>query len=141
MSAPPHGIFPITQDNVRAAFAKAFAPCLQEMGFCDFEVREGFCALHLPSSEQVTMLYGSICGEAIMAGIDTAASIAVATRPHGVKATLYQHTHFLRPAVKDDLRIEAVVKRFGKGSAYVVCSVTFIGSGELVAHAVLEYAF
>jgi len=33
------------------------------------------------------------------------------------------------------------VKRFGKASAYIDCSVTFVGSGELVAHAVLEFAF
>jgi len=134
-------IFPFTQDNVADAFAIAFAPCVQEMGFCDFEVREGFCALRLPLSQKVTMLYGSICGQAIMAGIDSAASIAVATQPRGVKATIYQHTHFLRPAMKNDLRIEAQVKRFGKATAYVDCSVTFAGSGELVAHAVLEFAF
>jgi acyl-coenzyme A thioesterase PaaI-like protein len=50
-------------------------------------------------------------------------------------------THFLRPAANDDFLIEATVKRFGKTSAYIDCSVTFVGSGELVAHAVLEFAF
>ncbi len=76
-----------------------------------------------------------------MAGIDSAASIAVATQPRGVKATIYPHTHFLRPAANDDLRFEAQVKRFGKASAYVECSFTLAGSGDLVAHAVLEFAF
>jgi acyl-coenzyme A thioesterase PaaI-like protein len=87
------------------------------------------------------MVYGAVCGQAIMAGIDSAASIAVGTRPHGVKATIYPHTHFLRPAADDDLRIEAQVKRFGKATAHVECNVTFVGSCELAAHAVLEYAF
>lgn len=141
MTTPPEGFVPFTQDNVQASFQASFARCLQEMGFCDFEVRDGSCALRLPQSDQVTMLYDSICGQAIMAGIDTAASIAVATQPRGVKATIYQHTHFLRPAANDDLRIEAQVKRFGKATAYVECSVSFVGSGELVAHGVLEYAF
>lgn len=49
--------------------------------------------------------------------------------------------HFLRPAANDDFLIEATVKRFGKASAYIDCSVTFAGSGELVAHAVLEFAY
>lgn len=140
MNAPPEGLFPFTQDNLAAAFAAAFAPCVRDMGFCDFEVREGFCALRLPQCDKVTMVYGSICGQAIMTGIDTAASIAVGTQPRGVKATIYQHTHFLRPAAKDDLRIAAQVKRFGKATAYVECNVSFVGSGDLVAHAVLEYA-
>jgi acyl-coenzyme A thioesterase PaaI-like protein len=97
--------------------------------------------MRLPLSAKVTMIYGSICGQAIMAGIDSSASIAVAIRPHGVKATIYQHTHFLRPAVNDDLRFTAQVKRFGKATAYVDVAVTFLGSGELVAHGVLEFAF
>lgn len=141
MTTVPEGLFPFTQDNVAAAFATAFAPCVSAMGFCDFEVQDGFCAMRLPLNENVVMLYGAVCGQAIMAGIDSSASIAVATRPHGVKATIYQHTHFLRPAANDDLRFEAVVKRFGKASAYVDVAVTFVGSGELVAHGVLEFAF
>ena len=41
----------------------------------------------------------------------------------------------------DDFIVAATVKRFGKASAYVDCSVTFASSGELVAHSVLEFAF
>lgn len=76
-----------------------------------------------------------------MAAIDTAASMANATSPRLSKGTVYQHTHFLRPAANDDFLIEATVKRFGKASAYIDCSVSFVGSRELVAHAVLEFAF
>ena len=76
-----------------------------------------------------------------MAAIDTVASMAAMTGPRVGKGTVYQHTHFLRPAVNDDFIIAAQVKRFGKTSVYVDCSITFVGSGELVAHAVLEFAF
>jgi acyl-coenzyme A thioesterase PaaI-like protein len=76
-----------------------------------------------------------------MAAIDTVAAMAAATSPRVGKGTVYQHTHFVRPAANDDFLVAATVKRFGKASAYIDCSVTFVTSGELVAHAVLEFAF
>jgi len=41
----------------------------------------------------------------------------------------------------DVFRVAADVRRFGKSSAYVDCSVTIADFGDLVAHAVLEFAF
>lgn len=141
MTSPPDGLFPITQANVHAAFDWIFAPWIKEMGLTDIIVREGFCSMRLPLNDRLKFFSGAVCGQAQMAAIDTAASIAAATGPRLSKGTAYQHTHFLRPAANDDVRIEATVRRFGKASAYVDCSVTFAVSGELVAHAVLEFAF
>lgn len=76
-----------------------------------------------------------------MAAVDTIASLAVSTTERSTKGTVYQHTHFLRPARDEDLWIEANVLRFGKASAFVETRVTFVTSGELVAHATLEFAF
>lgn len=137
----PEGIFPVTQETAQAAFDWVFAPWIKEMGFCDFVVREGFFSMRLPLNDRLKFFSGAVCGQALMAAIDTAASMANATSPRISKGTVYQHTHFLRPAANDDFLIEATVKRFGKASAYIDCSVTFVGSGELVAHAVLEFAF
>lgn len=141
MTTPPDGLFPVTPETMHAAFDWVFAPWIKEMGFTDFEVREGFFAMRLPMNDKLQFFSGAVCGQAIMAAIDTAASIAVATTPRLGKGTVYQHTHFLRPATNDDFRIEANVKRFGRASAYVDVAVTFAGSGELVAHGVLEFAF
>jgi acyl-coenzyme A thioesterase PaaI-like protein len=138
---PPEGLFPLTQDSAQAVFDWVYAPWVKDLGLTDFVVREGFCAMRLPLGDHLTFFSGAVCGQALMAAIDTVASMAVATSPRLGKGTVYQHTHFLRPAVNDDFLIEATVKRFGKASAYVDCSVTFVGSGELVAHAVLEFAF
>lgn len=141
MTTLPEGIFPITQETAQAGFDWIFAPWIKEMGFCDFVVREGFFSMRLPLNDRLKFFSGAVCGQALMAAIDTAASMANATSPRMSKGTVYQHTHFLRPAANDDFLIEATVKRFGKASAYIDCSVTFVGSGELVAHAVLEFAF
>ncbi len=140
-TTPPDGLFPLTQDNAQALFDWVYAPWIKEMGLTDFVVREGFVSMRLPLNDRLKFFSGAVCGQALMAAIDTAASMAVATTPRLGKGTVYQHTHFLRPAANDDFLIAATVKRFGKSSAYVDCSVTFVGSGELVAHAVLEFAF
>ena len=140
-TTPPNGLFPLTQVTAHAAFDWVFAPWIKEMGLTDFVVREGFVSMRLPLNDRLKFFSGAICGQALMAAIDTVASMAVATGLRLGKGTIYQHTHFLRPAANDDFLIEAEVKRFGKASAYVDCSVTFVGSGELVAHAVLEFAF
>jgi len=140
MVTPPEGIFPVTQANVLDSFDWVFAPWIKEMGFTDFVVREGFCSMRLPMNDRLRFFSGSVCGQAQMAAIDTAASIATATARRS-KGTVYQHTHFLRPAADDDLVITAIVRRLGKANAYVDCSVTFATSGDLVAHAVLEFAF
>ena len=138
---PPAELFPITQDTAQAAFDWIFAPWIKDMGLTDCVVREGFCSMRLPMNPRLAFFSGAICGQALMAAIDTVASMAAATGPHVGKGTAYQHTHFLRPAAGDDFLIAATVKRFGKASAYVDCSVTFATSGELAAHAVLEFAF
>jgi acyl-coenzyme A thioesterase PaaI-like protein len=134
-------LFPLTQDTAEAAFDWVFAPWIKDMGLTDCVVREGFCSMRLPHSDQQSFFSGAVCGQALMAAVDTVASMAAATGPRLGKGTVYQHTHFIRPAAGDDFLIEARVKRFGKASAYVDCSATFVGSGELVAHAVLEFAF
>jgi acyl-coenzyme A thioesterase PaaI-like protein len=141
MTTPPEDLFPVRTETMHAVFDWVFAPWIKEMGFTDFEVREGFFAMRLPMNDKLKFFSGAVCGQAIMAAIDTAAAMAVATTPRLGKGTIYQHTHFLRPAANDDLRIEAVVKRFGKASAYVDVAVTFVGSGALAAHGVLEFAF
>jgi acyl-coenzyme A thioesterase PaaI-like protein len=140
-TTPPDGMFPVTQATAQAAFDWVYAPWIKEMGLTDFVVREGFCSMRLPLNDRLKFFSGAVCGQALMAAIDTVASMAAATSPRIGKGTVYQHTHFLRPATNDDFLIEANVRRFGKASAYVDCSVTFVDSGELVAHAVLEFAF
>ena len=139
--APPDGLIPATQDNAQAVFDWVYAPWIKDMGLTDFVVREGFVSMRLPLNDRLKFFSGAVCGQALMAAIDTVASMAAATGPRVGKGTVYQHTHFLRPAANDDFLISATVQRFGKASAYVDCSVTFMESGELVAHSVLEFAF
>lgn len=137
---PLSQLFPISQANIAEVFDRVYAPWVKQMGMTDFVLRPGYCSLRLPQDPNLQFSGGPICGQAIMAAIDTVAGLAVFT-DRAPRGTAYQHTHFLRPAAGEDLKFEAKVLRSGKSSAYIECSVTLIDSNRLAAHAVLEYAF
>lgn len=133
--------FPVTQETALDAYTVMFAPWVKQLGLCDFRVEGSKISARLPLDNALKFAAGAVCGQALMAAIDTVTSMAMMTSDRPTKGTIYQHTHFLRPARDDDFLVEANVLRFGKATAYAEARVTFATSGELVAHAVLEFAF
>ena len=107
----------------------------------EFKVSPGMVAALLPQNDALKFSSGAVCGQAIMAAIDSVASLAIGTTERISKGTVYQHTHFLRPAINDDFYVRAEVLRFGKASAFTETRVSFASTGKLVAHASLEFAF
>lgn len=138
MSTEP---FPITEANAPAAYDMMFAPWVKLLGLRDFAVSVGRVSARLPANDALNFRPGTMCGQALMSAIDTLAAMAMCTTERMTKGTVYQHTHFVRPAKGDDFIVEANVLRFGKASAFCETRVTLAGSGDLVAHAVLEFAF
>lgn len=134
-------LFPVTQETVLPAYDLIFAPWVKQLALCDFNVEGHRVSARLPEADALKFSAGAICGQAIMAAIDTVTALAMGTGDRATKGTIYQHTHFLRPAKGDDFIVEAEVLRFGKTSAYAEARITFATSGALVAHAVLEFAF
>jgi acyl-coenzyme A thioesterase PaaI-like protein len=132
---------PITTETVDAFYEWLFAPWVKALGLRDFVVSPGQVVAILPQSRQLQFASGAVCGQVIMSAVDTVASLAMATSDRTPKGTVYQHTHFLRPAMSDDMKVQANVLRFGKSSAFAETKVSFVTSGELVAHATLEFAF
>jgi acyl-coenzyme A thioesterase PaaI-like protein len=135
----PHPL-PVTNDTVQDAYDWMFAPWVKALGLRDFQVSPGRVSATLPQGEALQFVGGAVCGQAILAAVDTVAALAMTTSDRWTRGTVYQHTHFLRPAATHDMRVEANVLRFGKSSAFIEGKVTFIHSGELVAHATLEFA-
>lgn len=138
-ASPPS--LPVTNATVHAFYEWLFAPWVKELGLRDFEVSPGQVIATLPQNRKLQFASGAVCGQVIMSAVDTVASLAMSTGERPARGTVYQHTHFLRPAMAEDLRVQANVLRFGKASAFAEAKVTFLGSGELVAHASLEFAF
>jgi acyl-coenzyme A thioesterase PaaI-like protein len=132
---------PLTNATVEEFYEWLFAPWVKELGLRDFDVAPGRVVATLPQDRKLQFVSGAICGQVIMSAVDTVVSLAMATTERTSKGTIYQHTHFLRPAMTHDMHVEANVLRFGKASAFAEAKVTFANSGELVAHATLEFAF
>lgn len=130
----------VTSANVGEAYKQLFAPWVQELGLTDFEAGEGWVAARLPASKPLQFAGDVVCGQALMTAIDTVAALAMMTVDRPTKGTVYQHTHFLRPAIADFFRVEVKVLRFGKTTAFAEARVTN-PSGDLIAHASTEYAF
>ena len=112
----PPGL-PITNESVLQFYEWLFAPWVEELGLRDFDVSPGRAVATLPRSARLQFASGAVCGQVIMSAVDTVASLAMATTDRAPKGTVYQHTHFLRPAMSDDMRVEASVLRSGKASA------------------------
>jgi uncharacterized protein (TIGR00369 family) len=130
----------ITQDNAQAAHDELFAPWVRQLGLFDFEVHEGFVAATLPAKSELQFAGAIVCGQAIMSAIDTVASMAMMTTDRPTKGTVYQHTHFLRPATAESFRIEVKVLRFGKATAFAEARVTN-PAADLIVHSSAEFAF
>jgi acyl-coenzyme A thioesterase PaaI-like protein len=137
----PLHCLPVTDATVLELYEYVFAPWVKMLGLREFKVCPGIVSAMLPQNDALKLSSGAVCGQAIMAAIDSVASLSMATTGRITKGTVYQHTHFLRPAVNDDYHVRAEVLRFGKASAFTETRVSFASTGNLVAHASLEFAF
>lgn len=137
----PLHCLPVTDATVLELYEYVFAPWVKMLGLREFKVSPGIVSAMLPQDDALKFSSGAVCGQAIMAAIDSVASLSVVTTGRITKGTVYQHTHFLRPAVNDDYHVRAEVLRFGKASAFTETRVSFASTGKLVAHAILEFAF
>ena len=140
MTVPLHCL-PVTDATVLEFCECVFTPWVKILGLREFKVCPGIVSAMFPQSDALKFSSGAVCGQAIMAAIDSVASLSVGTTGRITKGTVYQHTHFLRPAVNDDYHVRAEVLRFGKTSAFTETRVSFASTGKLVAHASLEFAF
>jgi acyl-coenzyme A thioesterase PaaI-like protein len=137
----PLRCLPLTDATVVEFYEYVYAPWVKMLGLREFKVSPGIVSALLPQNDALKFSSGAVCGQAIMAAIDSVASLAIGTTERISKGTVYQHTHFLRPAVNDDFYVRAEVLRFGKASAFTETRVSFASTGKLVAHASLEFAF
>jgi len=131
----------VTDETVAGVYEFIFAPWVKALGLTDFRVSRGKASARLPQDGALQWANGAICGQALMAAIDTVVALAVSTHDRPSKGTASQSTQFLRPAFGDDLRIEANVLQFGSVLAYAEAHVTFVSSGKLVAHSTAEFVF
>lgn len=132
----------IDQGNVASRYEEIFADWVKDLGLTGLEVTPGRAVATLPQQRALRWAAGAVCGQAIMAAIDTVASLCACTSDRGSpRGTVSQNTQFIRPALDEDLRVEVNALNFGKTIGYFEARVTFLGSGKLVAHATLEFMY
>jgi acyl-coenzyme A thioesterase PaaI-like protein len=140
MTVPLHCL-PVIDATVLEFCEYVFTPWVKMLGLREFKVCPGIVSAMFPQNDALKLSNGAVCGQAIMAAIDSVSALSVGTTGRIIKGTVYQHTHFLRPAINDDYHVRAEVLRFGKTSAFTETRVSFASTGKLVAHASLEFAF
>ena len=106
----------VTNENVVDTYEYIFAPWVKAMGLTKLRASKGTAEALLPQNPALQWASGAICGQAVMAAIDTVVSLAMLTTERAPKGTASQNTQFLLPASGDDLRIEANVLKFGISS-------------------------
>lgn len=132
---------PVTNENIAAASDYLFAPWVKAMGLTDIKVSHGKASAVLPQNPDLQWANGAICGQAIMAAVDTVVSLAMLTTARASKGIASQNTQFLSPAMAEDLLIEVDVLKFGRVIAYAETRVSLTTSGKLVAHSTNEFVF
>jgi len=91
-------LLPLTNATIMEAYIYLVAPWVKDLGLCELSVSEGHASARLPQNPALKISSGAVCGQAIMSAIDTVVAMAMLTTQRVTKGTVYQHTHFLRPA-------------------------------------------
>jgi len=132
---------PCTEETAQDRYELIFAPWVKAQGLEFVSIEPGRVVARLPQNEKQQFFTGAMCGQAFMSAVDTVMSMAMSTGERAPRGTASQNNQFLRPAIGDDLIIDARVLRQGKNSAYGEIHVRFEGSGDLVAHSTAQFAF
>ena len=129
--------------TLEAAFAPVAADYVKRLGLRVAALRPGEVDVVLPVGAELVHGGGVVCGQAIMAAVDTAMVLAMIAdlgefRP---MTTVQLQTSFLRPIPRDtaEVLLTARVLRRGKSLAFGEISVR-TPDGKLAAQATTTYA-
>ena len=129
--------------TLQAAFAPVAADYVQRLDLRVTAVRPGQVDVAMPVASELVHGGGVVCGQAIMAAVDTAMVMAMIAdigefRP---MTTVQLQTSFLRPIPRDtaEVLLTARILRRGKSLAFGEISVR-TPDGKLAAQATTTYA-
>lgn len=130
-------------EQLQQELARVAAPYVQDLGLRVISAGAGEVTLALPVTGHLVHGGGVLCGQAIMAAMDTAMVLALCAQHGGFRpmTTVQLQTAFLRPVPADagEVSLLARVLRTGKTLAYGDIALTG-ADGKLAAHATTTYA-
>jgi len=131
----------ISLSSAQKHYKKIFAPWVQDLNISISELNNEKVVMKLPYDDRLCRVGGIICGQSLMALIDTC-MVYVCFIGHGKFincATVNQNTSFLRPAINTDVIATGHVVKSGR--SLVFGEVLLQNSeGKPVCNATLTYA-
>lgn len=125
-------------DRLQADFAEIAAPYVKRLGLRIIEIGTDQVVLAMPVTEDVVHGGGVLCGQAILAAVDTSMMITMSAALGGFKpmTTVQLQTSFLRPVPGDaeEVRITCTLLRRGKSLSFGEIRIA-TPDGKLAAHA------
>lgn len=127
---------------IQAALQEYFAPWVQDLGLRVESLGESTVTLRLPLSDKLSRVGGMLCGQAMMAGADTAVALALIQHFGQFRpcTTVQMNTSFLRPLSNQDALIDARVLRAGKSLAFAEIDIRGATDGKSVSRSSATYA-
>ena len=130
----------VTKDNVDELHEVLFAPYVKQLDLIYLEVEEGRVVARLENAPEYQFVIGAVCGQVLMAAIDTVMSMAMMTSENSQRGTLSQNNNFVRPALGAYFTIECIVQRFGSSLAIGETKVYAEATDTLICHSTSTYA-
>jgi len=119
-------------DKANEILQSGFAPWVLDLGLSVEAVSEKSATLLMPYSDRIRRSGDIVCGQSIMALVDTAAVFAVIAAIGRLRplTTVDQSCHFLKPGLKVDHLAAAHVMRLGRNMAFARVDVYPVGNQD-----------
>ena len=127
---------------IQAAIPEYFAPWVQDLGLLVESLAESSVTLRLAQNDKLSRVGGMLCGQAMMAGADTAVALALMQHFGQFRpcTTVQMNTSFLRPLSHQDALVEARILRAGKSLAFAEIDIRGATDGKSVSRSSATYA-
>lgn len=131
----------LTVADAAKILADNFAPWVLDTGARVDAAGPETARLRIPFADKLCRVGGIMCGQAIIAGADTAMVLAIAATAGGFKpcTTVDLTINYMRPVTRADAVIDAKVVRLGKTLAFCTCEILGEG-GKIAAFSTGTYA-
>ena len=131
---------PITLENVNEAHNAMFANWVKQLNIQYTEIALGLAVAEYTASDQEKFILGGVCGQVLMALMDTVFTVAVCTSKIPNNGTISQNNSFLRPAIGKSFIISANVKKFGKSITVGETEITDTENKKVICHSISTFS-
>ncbi len=131
---------PITKDSVNEAHNAMFAEWVRQLNIKYLDVKLGEVIAEYTVAAQEKFILGGVCGQVLMALMDTVFTVAVCTTDIPNNGTVSQNNSFLRPAIGDKFIVKAKVKKFGKSITIGETEIINPDNEKVVCHSISTFS-